>query len=286
MPDADPLAAGAAELRVRPGVRSVQALERKCTSLTEALAAVGRAEQPGAGDVEFAPPSAARQRASTATPPVANGDSAATPAVDANGASASAQAQHGGTNTGGRQQGESAHSQHESDVWVTPAGIVEDARPVPSDDGGGGGGSEGSGEFRFGAPFGHVGARGVAEEGGDWANLDDEDHERIVWEHFCVLRQETQTRVLHGLFGLTHPSLPYSARLGADGEAAPHHGHHGWRQRLVELRTAPVGGAAGARAAPSPPPQPQPQPAAQPLYSHGQDEVRFSPTTRQQAPPC
>jgi len=277
VPAADPLAADAAELRVRSGVRSVQALERKCTSLTEALAAVGRAEQPGAG-VEFALPSAARQRASTATPPVASG--AATPAV-ANGASASAPAQQGGTNTGGRQQGDSAHSQHESDVWVTPAGIVEDARPVPSDDGGG---SEGSGEFRFGAPFGHVGARGVAEEGGDWANLDDEDHERIVWEHFCVLRQETQTRVLHGLFGLTHPSLPYSAR-GADGEAAP---HHGWRQRLVDLRTAPVGGAAGARAAPSSPPQPQPQPAAQPLYSHGQDQVRFAPTTttRQQGTPC
>ena len=34
-----------------------------------------------------------------------------------------------------------------------------------------------------------VGARGVAEEGGDWANLDDEDHERIVWEHFCVLTE-------------------------------------------------------------------------------------------------
>ena len=31
------------------------------------------------------------------------------------------------------------------------------------------------------------------------------EHERVIWEHFQVLRQETQSKLLHGLFGATHP---------------------------------------------------------------------------------
>jgi hypothetical protein len=148
-----------------------------------------------------------------------------------------------------------SQSSPESDVWVTPAGIVEaieegggheEGTPGPAGGGRGRGQnaaaaaaidadeSDGSGaaggEFQFGAPFEYVrhqaaqqgeaqgrveaGVRGDSdseeeveedEEGADSVNLEDYEHERKIWEHFLLLRQDSQSRVLHGLFGVTHP---------------------------------------------------------------------------------
>jgi hypothetical protein len=104
----------------------------------------------------------------------------------------------------------------ESAVWVTPAGIVGDlggdATEEEEDDSDAEmGAPTGLGEFRFGAPFENVRPQAQMEvNDGDYNDVAVEEmaqveHERIIWEHFLVLRQETQSKLLHGLFGATHP---------------------------------------------------------------------------------